>query len=795
MTDQAWKNKNVSWDQFVAKCSTPVKGAETYKAFMAASKKQQSIWKDSAGGFIGGYMNGGKRKKSAVVSRSLVTLDVDYAEDAEDFYKTVAAFIDHTFVIYSTGKHCAETPRLRLVIPLSRDVTREEYEPLARKIAGIIGINLFDSTTYQAQRVMFWPRVSKNGDFYFRDYRSDTLDPDDFLAEYGGNWQDSSLWPLGDGEVKAVRAKAEKQGDPTEKPGIVGQFCRTYDIHEAIDSYLPDIYQPTSIDDRYTYVHGSTAAGLVVYDNLYAYSHHGTDPCSLMLCNSFDLCRIHLFGDLDEDPDTPITKRPSYLKMCDMAREDKHVIETSLRERMDEFADLAEDVTDPGDDDTETGEKNTEWIKNITLDRNNNIEPTINNCVTILRNDLKADLFLNDFDAGKRCVNGSTPWLRGTGFREWTDADDSFLCAWFEKWFKSGLPRQNIKDAVSILFENNRRHPVREFLLACEADGCKDEYTCEEAIIDYLGAKDTDLTREMSRKWAVAAVKRIMEPGCKFDPVLTLIGPQGIGKSSFSSLLGNVSGQRWKTDSFHFGLLNNGNKAFEAISGKWLVEVPELAGLSRADVGAVKHFFAKDSDVLRQAYGHYNLTFLRQNVFVLTTNDRDFLTDDENRRFWIIDCHGAPWDIISTLGEEWAREYWASAMYWYRQGESLELSRESRKKLEIEQRDYREADPWEDAAEALLDAPVPEGWQSMDTEARRAYIEYDASGTEVMTHICVRDVWEIALGRTLRDFGLADARRVGRILKTIAKRRGLERCMYKRAGVAVKGYRITTSEA
>ena len=119
---------------------------------------------------------------------------------------------------------------------------------------------------------------------------------------------------------------------------MVGAFCRCYDIDAAIEKFLPDKYVACTLPDRYTYTGGSTAAGLVVYDDaLFAYSNHATDPASGRLCNAFDLVRLHLYGDRDDDAgaDTPVNKLPSYTAMTELAREDEAVKVLVTSERLE----------------------------------------------------------------------------------------------------------------------------------------------------------------------------------------------------------------------------------------------------------------------------------------------------------------------------------------------------------------------------------------------------------------------------------------------------------------------------
>ena len=116
-------------------------------------KGQQDNIKD-VGGFVGGELRNGIRKKDTVVNRCMLSLDADYADD--DFWEQIELFFDFRCLIYSTHKHTPERPRLRLIIPLSRPVTADEHTAIARRIAADIGIEQFDDTTYQPHRLMYW---------------------------------------------------------------------------------------------------------------------------------------------------------------------------------------------------------------------------------------------------------------------------------------------------------------------------------------------------------------------------------------------------------------------------------------------------------------------------------------------------------------------------------------------------------------------------------------------------------------------------------------------------------------
>src|SRR5690606_16695935 len=153
-------------------------------------------------------------------------------------------------------------------------------------------------------------------------------DPDEILTLYP-DWQDVSYWPESSRQRARLVGQIARQEDPLTKGGIIGAFCRAYTIQEAIEEFLPEIYIPTQHGDRYTYAEGSTFVGVVVYVDKWSYSHHDKDTASGLLCNAFDLVRIHKFGARDDDakPNTPTNRLPSFLAMSDFAAQDDRVKE------------------------------------------------------------------------------------------------------------------------------------------------------------------------------------------------------------------------------------------------------------------------------------------------------------------------------------------------------------------------------------------------------------------------------------------------------------------------------------
>ena len=222
--EKRWNGGEMELEDFIQRISRTVRTAETVEQYRKLSKARQDSIKD-VGGFVMGKLKGGRRKKDCVVFRSALTLDMDHA--VGDVPEQMEMFFDFRCLIYSTHKHTPEAPRFRLVIPLARNVSPDEYAAVARKVAEDIGMELFDDTTYEPSRLMYWPSTSTDGEFVFRDVAGEILDPDVVLARYR-DWRDSSEWPVSGRQQAVVLREMKKQADPLEKEGVVGAFCRTY---------------------------------------------------------------------------------------------------------------------------------------------------------------------------------------------------------------------------------------------------------------------------------------------------------------------------------------------------------------------------------------------------------------------------------------------------------------------------------------------------------------------------------------------------------------------------------------
>ena len=773
-----WVTTEITWSEFVDRLGKPKITAETLDEFLSYSKSKQDDIKD-VGGFVGGKLKGNLRRSEAVESRSLITLDLDNLayEDDTKIIKTLNG-LGCAYVVYSTRKHQTTKPRIRVIFPLAEDVSADEYEPIARKVAEFIGLRYCDPTTFQAVRLMYWPSHSIDSDYVFTYADKPMLDGAAILNMYV-DWKDVTSWPEVPDAQKLHQNMLKKQENPLEKEGMVGAFCRRFNIYQAIDEFLPGVYEPCDVADRLTFIGGSTTAGAIVYqDGLFLYSHHATDPCSQKLVNAFDLVRLHKFGHLDiqAEVNTPVAKLPSWLAMKEwvMARTDvkKDLLKERQQKAIAEFSIINDENTEVLEG--EIVEDDDNWKDNIQYSTDGmKALSTLANIILILRNDkeLKFKIF-KDIFSSRILVRDGVPWDKKfeTPDRIWNDTDDAGL-RWYLESFYGITSTNKIMDGVSLIAEENAENKVATRLQSTQWDG---EKRIETLFIDYLGCEDNIYTREISEKSLVAAVRRAIYGGIKWDNMPILIGPQGVGKSTFLKILG----MDWYNDS----LVNvEGKDACELIQGSWILEMGELSSLRKSELNLVKNFLSRTDDIFRASYGRRAQKYPRRCAFFGTANDTNFLRDETgNRRFWPIDCfiYKPKKSIFNDLNDEldqiWAEACELAKNKFY----SLVLSKEAEKIAKEEQDSHSEDNVYRGIIIDYLDKKIPkDAWGSMDLFGRRAYLndyenmkkQYDESDLILRDKICVAEIWEEALKMDIRYLKKSDSIEINKILSSLYK--------------------------
>lgn len=750
-----WPRCEIMWSEFTEKLKTPIRGTETLEQYLALPKARQDELKD-VGGFVGGTFTGDRRKPECAEGRDLLTLDLDNipAGQADDVLRRVNG-LGCAAVVYSTRKHAGYAPRFRVIVPTDRTATADEYEPAARKLASLIGIEFCDPTTFEVNRLMYWPSCCIDSQYMCEVYDNLFCSVDGLLGMYG-DWRDISQWPQVPGTEAVERRRLARQEDPTTKRGVIGAFCRTYSITQAMDQFIPGMYEETASSGRYTYTGGETTGGAIIYDgDLFLYSHHSHDPCCNQLVNAFDLVRLHMYGDRDNEAKegTPVNKLPSFVAMSRLAMDDKAVADLIAKEKHEAAVAAFAEPTE------RARQEDLSWIGHLAVDGNGNYQKTVNNIIIVLQNDplLKGKIVTDEF-AGRGLILGTLPWNKSEEKRQWIDPDDSGFF-WYMETYYGITARDKLDDALAIVGGQNMINDVKRYLKSLKWDGVK---RVDTLLSVYLGAEDTAYTRAVMRKSLCAAVARAIEGGVKYDYMPIFTGPQGIGKSTFLAMLG----KEWFSDSL---TSFEGKEAAELIQGTWINEVGELTAMSKQETSAVKQFLSKREDIYRAAYGRRTERHPRRCVFFGTSNDREFLKDTTgNRRFWPVDVgvHPAIKSIWNDLPEE-VDQIWAEAYMYWALGEQLHLTKDIEDMAYEQQESHRETSGKEGLISEYLAKPVPKNWDQMDIPARKMFLAGGGVGDVELVpreKTCAVEIWVECFGGEPKYLKRADSTEINNIL-------------------------------
>ncbi|MGN8738935.1 VapE domain-containing protein [Bilifractor sp. HCP3S3_D3] len=789
-----WKNGEITWGELNKALSKTKVTTETLDEYLHMKKGDQDSIKD-VGGFVMGHLAEGLRRAGHVLTRSAVVLDMDFG------YPGVLDDLDllhgFSYVAYGTHKCSAEKPRLRIVIPTSREMTEEEYPAVARMVAKEIGIDLFDDSTYEPHRLMYWPSTPKDQTYMYRRTDRELLDPDVVLAKYD-DWHDISTWPVSSRQSVVMKKEVTKQKDPLEKSGPVGAFCRAYPIQDAIEKFLPDVYAPSAVAGRYDYIPGESSAGVQIFDDKFAYSHHATDPACGKLMNAFDLVRTHKFPDEDE--------KKSFDEMAAFAVEDPKIKAELINERNHSAAaDFAEfshtDESTSADESTSTGEdtdgdegadgdENTRassggdatsgggptsgtpapdaWKAKLQLNRRGQLINNVYNEILILKMDKNIQSFGYNEMANMVQITGPVPWKRPSGTKYWTDKDTAQIKAYVDICY-TAFSERNFDIAFTKVSTDRKFNPARDYLDNLPAwDGTERIPTL---LIDTFQADDTEYVRAVTKKTLTALVTRIYEPGTKFDTMLVLSGDQGIGKSSFFK---DLIGPEYFSDTLSLTDMNDKTGA-EKLQGYLIIEVAELAGMKKADIEKVKSFLSTSDDKYRPSYGHVVESHPRQCIIVGTVNGKEqgFLRDiTGNRRFWVVNLHQSEQRVNFHFSDADRQQIWAEAKHYYEAGEELYLPDYLIPEAEAAQKDAMEMDDRKGLVENYLDLKLPANWDSMDLFARRQYVQDPDSptapkGVVQRTEVSNAEIWCECFGQDLAKIQQRDSYQIAAIMKSI----------------------------
>ena len=736
-----WVNKTTGFEDLKDRLKVPIRTTESAEEYARMSKGDRDNAKDH-GGFVLGSLIGGRRNRTSVGCRSGISLDGDriQKEFVDDFEKRCP----HSAALYTTHSSTEENPRVRIIIPSTRDMTPEEFVAVSRYVAKELGIDQFDECSYLPNQLMYWPSAPANGVFVYKETGPDKvwLDPDSILSAHP-EWQDPMQLPTSSRESKANTVNQKKVRDPLTKEGTVGLFNRAFfPIQIALQKFLPDVYEPTGNDNRWHLIESSSMPGVEIIEDKFVYSHHAKDEAYLKLCNAFDIVRTHRFADLDD--------KASFQAMCDFASQQDEVKALAAAERMEQ---AGTDFAEAEDED---------WLKRLEYEpRTMKLRNSLKNLRLIMENDpaLKGIVF-NQLADGME-IRGEVPWKHPARF--WRDADDAQLISYVDDHYGT-FSQRNFDIAVTKVADDRSYHPIREMFNALPKwDGVP---RVESVLIDYLGASDNPYVRAVTRKALCAAYMRVHVPGIKFDYILVLNGAQGIGKSTLIAKLG----MDWFCDSLSLSDMND-KTAAEKLQGYWIHEIGEMAGMKKADLEKVKAFVSRQDDKYRASFGRRVTPHPRQCIFFGTTNSENgYLRDiTGNRRFWNVKVTGEgeykPWDLDNKT----VQQIWAETVVLAKAGEELYLPADLEEYAKEEQKDAMEHDDREGIVQEYLEMLLPSTWNEMDVYDRRDYFR-DADdpirpvGTIRRSAVSNIEIWSECFGKNKEDMRPADSYMIASIM-------------------------------
>lgn len=527
---------------------------------------------------------------------------------------------------------------------------------------------------------------------------------------------------------------------------------------------ITDYNQSSGAGTRATYLGGTSSHGAVIYEDKFLYSHHGSDPVQEQEVNAYDLVRIHLFGDKDklDHEDLPIGQRPSTKDMREWLKTDPFYKAEQINSRYDfdaMFDDAGIEPEPDTEEDSEQGEEESEseyylrmedsiyadekpariqaerppknWIAaQLTTTQQGDIQSNAYNIAAIITNDPRFwrkvamnaftgnPVILDDIPTKNKLIQPLKCHDKVNG-DPWIAHYDNTLHAILSSPRGPGNSGYGLKAAEGDLFKgvkiaagNNEFHPILEFLKKCnEAHPDKGVDHIRDFPAKFLGVADDEYHRTAFANMLIGSVARIHEPGCKFDNMLVLLGPQGAGKSSLIEMLYGEYYGVMDAD------LHDRRSAAEQTMGKWGMEMAELANLKKSESESAKAFLSRTDDTVRLAYDRSNTVIRRRTIFWGTGNvDMPLRDRTGNRRYWIFRMGVKKLDfkavekIIPAMWAQAYREYLALRAS-VPVGRDIDFSLRGEALAEAERlqegaRTAEAAEQWADVVEEWFDKPI-----------------------------------------------------------------------------------------
>lgn len=755
--------------------------------------------------YVAGELKNNYRKNVNVINRSVITLDLDGAQ--EGGFEALCGYLSDFYYFWHTSySHSEEKLSYRVLVPLAEPLPPSQYGDLVRSIISDNPKASIDPASAKPSQCMFTP-ASK--DFFSYDYGVH----EGALAN-GREW----LRVFNKGEAVISVGRTDRKRDPYKIQGIVGRFNRAYrDLDELIRVFDLPYTQDATGRYHYDYADSSKPAGLKEIDErpgLY-HSWHGSDPAGgNQTNNAFDLVRLHKFHHLDKEYEVERGKElasatdpkereairkkysansyPSYnamrefLESCEdfLVREQDLAYQPyldAISSREDSTSRSAN--THEGDvaESQERGSTDLGWLRQLQLDAKTQ-QPvnSLKNLGLIFQNDPSLrDIWF--------CTRGNyyttsrlDTWMNYPAPERVDIGDEEILDfrQTLEDDYGLAVTNERIEQALRKKGKDSEFDPVKEYLDSLTWDGEKRLETCLPGLEEH-----TEYTRMVARRSILAAVARVYEPGCGADQTLILVGRERRGKSEWISRM-------CKGMEVALGDIKNKDTLLDSHKA-WIVVSNEAGALKQADFDELKDFMTRKQDTYRAPYARRSRTYQRRWIIWGSTNEMEFLREREgNRRFLLVECPGRlDFDLFTP---EYVDQIWAEAVHAYKMGETHRLNDHEEALAAKERLKYTRSDAWTESIEELLRLPVQKNWFNLRLNERSRRIRqleegiYETLGAASSPadtqreSITPLEAWVEALGGLPRDFSREDQSRVASAMSALVSRGVLRKESKKR---------------
>lgn len=672
-----------------------------------------------------------RRCSENVKEISLAFFDLDSHVDKNDPSKSkiftqarleeVCAKLDskgYEAIITSTHSHRPDAMALRLILPLTRPIKPIEYPRFWLTMASWLGTNVADPKAKDPSRIFYLPSACEGLEVVeIYSGAGSAVDVDEILAQSKAN---------------AVRAAGPGPSTPLERrpaPIVAGGEVDLERLRDILRRYRPTRGEVGEKKDFVRRIlEGEPLAGdgerdtaILRATQILAYQFPRGVPREAVM----ELLRPSVVSLPGGPPDAPFTnwmevaaeKWDRAVEKALKSDEERAAAREKLKqlrgrqyESNESQNPKVEAVPEDVDDDfDEPPEEEIDWRSFLCT------KPLPSGEVIVTSDGANVETVLTHSEdcKGSFRFNSVTKKIEVCGGPYEAEAkkvgEDGFPTVvgnWFRRIWNFVLPDSVVGAQIFVTAMKNSYNPVQEYLNGIKWDGEKRvdsflEVHCRAKTVGQRGEDISEYVRTVSAKWLIGAVARAMQPGCKMDNVLMLEGKQYIGKSTAIRELGSP----W----FSASRIEIGSKDSMLLTAQnWIVEMPELAALKRAEARLQKALFSNEEDEFRVPYGKVMRKYPRQCVFVGTTNDKEYLSDPTgNRRFWVISCEG-DFDLEHTRRER--DQVWAEAVVRYKAGETWWMTR-AQTEVSEEQAELRVH------SSAIHDA-VREWWFKMTPERR-----------------------------------------------------------------------------